>query len=53
MLYYIQDKNFDFVKVIKENKMGMIFESNSVWGDYNTLVWENNKINQSIGGLFW
>ena len=53
MLSYIKDKNFDVVKVIKENKMGMRFESNSVWGDYNTLVWENNKINQSIGGLFW
>jgi hypothetical protein len=53
MLSYTQDKNFDLVKVIKENKMGMRFESNSVWGDYNTLVWENNKINQSIGGLFW
>ena len=53
MLYYIQDKNFDFVKVIKENKMGMRFESNSVWGDYNSLVWEDKRINQGFIGLFY
>lgn len=55
MLSYIKDKNFDFVKVIKENKMGMRFESNSVWNDYNSLVWENPDINQGMGGLglFW
>jgi hypothetical protein len=54
MLSYIKDKNFDFVKVIKENKMGMRFESNSVWGDYNSLVWEDKRINQGgFVGLFY
>ena len=53
MLSYIQNKNFKLVKVIKENKMGMRFESNSVWGDYNSLVWEDNRINQSFTGLFY
>ena len=53
MLSYIKDKNFDVVKVIKENKMGMRFESNSVWGDYNSLVWEDKRINQGFIGLFY
>jgi hypothetical protein len=53
MLSYTQDKNFDLVKVIKENKMGMRFESKSVWGDYNTLVWEDKRIDKTMGGLFW
>ena len=53
MLSYIKDKNFDFVKVIKENKMGMRFESNSVWGNYDSLIWEDNRINQSFIGLFY
>jgi hypothetical protein len=46
MLSYVKDKNFDFVKLIKENKMGVKFESNSIWGPYNSLVWENSNINK-------
>jgi len=53
MLSYIQNKNFELVKVIKENKMGMRFESNSMWVDYYSLVWEDNRINQSFTGLFY
>ena len=53
MLYYIQDKNFDFVKVIKENKMGMRFESNSVWNSWGSLDWEDKRINQGFIGLFY
>ena len=53
MLYYIQDKNFDFVKVIKENKMGMRFESNSMWNSWGSLDWEDNRINQGFIGLFY
>jgi hypothetical protein len=52
MLCYVQDKNIDLVKVIKENKMGMRFESNSVCGEYNTLVWEDKRINQGFVSLF-
>jgi hypothetical protein len=53
MLSYIKDKNFDFVKVIKENKMGMRFESNSVWNSWGSLDWEDKRINQGFIGLFY
>jgi hypothetical protein len=49
MLSYVKDKNFDFVKIIKENRMGMRFESNSIWGPYNSLVWENSNVNNNNG----
>lgn len=52
MLSYIQDKNFDLVKVIKENKMGMRFESNSMWNSWDSLVWEDKRINQGYISLF-
>jgi hypothetical protein len=53
MLSYIKDKNFDVVKVIKENKMGMRFESNSVWNSWGSLDWEDKRINQGFIGLFY
>ena len=53
MLSYIQNKNFKLVKVIKENKMGMRFESNSVWNSWGSLDWEDKRINQGFIGLFY
>jgi hypothetical protein len=53
MLSYIKDKNFDVVKVIKENKMGMRFESNSMWNSWGSLDWEDKRINQGFIGLFY
>lgn len=52
MLSYVKDKNFEFVKVIKENQMGMTMNSNSVWDNYGFLTWEDKKITQ-INSFIW
>jgi hypothetical protein len=58
MLYFIKDKNFELVKVIKENGLRMKIESGSewvtnAWGG-TTLTWNNPGINNNnhFGGLF-
>lgn len=45
MLSYINDKNFDTVKIIKECKNGHVFESNSIWGENGRLIWDKQKTN--------
>ena len=58
MLSFIKDKNFELVKVIKENGMGMKIISDSKWElmSYGLirLKWENPKIsnNNSFMDLF-
>lgn len=57
MLSFIKHKEFELVKVIKENGMGMKISSDSnwvltSWGSM-TLQWENSMINtNNYGGLF-
>ena len=58
MLCFIKDKNFELVKVIKENGLRMKIESGSewvpnAWGG-TTLTWTNPGINNNnhFGGLF-
>lgn len=45
MLSYINDKNFDTVKIIKECKNGHVFESNSIWSENGKLIWDKQKTN--------
>jgi len=58
MLLFIKDKNFELVKVIKENGMGMKVSSDSKWEltrwGSTQLKWENPKIssNDSFEDLF-
>ena len=58
MLSFLKDKNFELVKVIKENGMGMKITSDSKWEDtrwgVTMLIWENPKIsnNNSFEDLF-
>ena len=56
MLSFIKDKNFELVKVIKENAMGMKFSSNSKWEltswGSNQLKWENPKISNNNNNSF-
>jgi hypothetical protein len=57
MLSFLKDKNFELVKVIKENGMGMKITSDSKWEDtrwgVTMLRWENPKIsNNSFEDLF-
>jgi len=51
MLSFIKDKNFELVKVIKENDMGMKISSDSKWGltkwGSTQLEWENSKISNT------
>jgi len=55
---FIKDKNFELVKVIKENGMGMKVSSDSKWEltrwGSTQLKWENPKIssNDSFEDLF-
>jgi len=58
MLCFIKDKNFELVKVIKENGLCMKIESGSewitnAWGGVS-LTWDNPGINNNnyFGGLF-
>ena len=58
MLCFIKDKNFELVKVIKENGLRMKIESGSewvpnAWGG-TTLTWDNPRMNNNnyFGGLF-
>jgi hypothetical protein len=58
MLLFIKDKNFELVKVIKENGMGMKVSSDSKWEltswGSTQLKWENPRIsnNDSFFDLF-
>jgi hypothetical protein len=58
MLLFIKDKNFELVKVTKENGMGMKISSDSKWEltpwGSRRLEWENPKIsdNSSFEDLF-
>lgn len=57
MLSLIKDKNFELVKVIKENRMGMKLNSDSNWvlSSWGSMIlsWENPLINDNnYGGLF-
>jgi hypothetical protein len=51
MLCFVKDKNFELVKVTKENGLGMKIKSGSewvpnAWGGAS-LTWDNPKINNN------
>ena len=45
MVYYVNNENFDTVKIIKECKNGVKFNSNSSWGEDGKLIWEEKRVN--------
>ena len=45
MLYYINEKEFDTVKIKKVLKSGLELESTSNWGTSGRLVWDKKEIN--------
>lgn len=47
MLSYINDKNFDTVKIIKECKNGTKFSSNSSWNEHGKLRWDEQTTYKS------
>ena len=44
MLYYINDEQFDTVKIKKVCQNGTELYSTSKWGEYEGLVWDTNGI---------
>jgi glutamine cyclotransferase len=57
MLSFIKDKNFELVKVIKENGMGMKISSDSKWVltslGSTQLEWENPRISNNDSFLWF
>jgi hypothetical protein len=49
MLYYINEKEFDTVKIKKVLKSGLELESSSNWGTSGRLVWDKKEINDNSG----
>jgi hypothetical protein len=49
MLYYINEKEFDTVKIKKVLKSNLELESSSNWGTSGRLVWDKKEINDNSG----
>ena len=49
MLYYINEKEFDTVKIKKVLKSNLELESSSNWGTSGCLVWDKKEINDNSG----
>lgn len=45
MVNYVNNENFDTVKIIKECKNGVKFISKSSWNENGMLIWEEKRIN--------
>jgi hypothetical protein len=49
MLYYVNEKEFDTVKIKKVLKSGLELESSSNWNTTGRLVWDKKEINDHNG----